>query len=348
LEFWTLSSPAARTVASAAAQAEAAGFDGFAVVDTQNLAGDCYVGLTLAAGASQRLRLGTAMTNPVTRHPAVTAAAIASVHEASGGRATLGIGRGDSSLSQLGRAPAPVAVMERYLAAVQGYLGGHEVPFDALGTQTVAPPSGSRIAWLDRSLPKVPVEVAASGPRVLAAAARQADRVMLAVGAEPERLAWAAEIVQAARRQAGLGESTLTLGAYVHIGCHPDPDVARSLIRPGLSTVARYAAMGGEIHGPVAEGDREILAEVHRRSCFSLHGQAGPPSAGALTPAFVDRFAVVGAPERCVQRLQEIVQAIGVDKVLLNSGGATDPGVTLEAARLLTTEVLPALRASLS
>ena len=94
-----------------AQRAEADGFDGWFVVDSQNLAGDCYVALAQAAAATERIQLGTGVTNPFTRHPAVTASAIASVHAASGGRAVLGIGRGDSALAHLGLAPAPVAAV---------------------------------------------------------------------------------------------------------------------------------------------------------------------------------------------------------------------------------------------
>ena len=103
-----------------AQRAEADGFDGWFVVDSQNLAGDCYVALAQAAAATERIQLGTGVTNPFTRHPAVTASAIASVHAASGGRAVLGIGRGDSALAHLGLAPAPVPLFERYLVPGAG------------------------------------------------------------------------------------------------------------------------------------------------------------------------------------------------------------------------------------
>src|SRR3569832_2928648 len=120
LEIWTLGIGLPKMAARHAAAAEKAGFDGFGVVDSQNLAGDCYVALAMAAAAASRIKLGTAVTNPLTRHAAVTASAIATVQAESGGRAVLGIGRGDSALAHLGLAPAPVAVFERYLAQLQG------------------------------------------------------------------------------------------------------------------------------------------------------------------------------------------------------------------------------------
>ena len=79
--------------------------DGFAVVDSQNLSGDSYVALAMAARDTKKIKLGTGVTNPLTRHPAATASAIASIQLISDGRAVLGIGRGDSSLAHIGRAP---------------------------------------------------------------------------------------------------------------------------------------------------------------------------------------------------------------------------------------------------
>jgi 5,10-methylenetetrahydromethanopterin reductase len=125
---------------------EAAGYDGLLLVDSQNLAGDTYVALTAAALATSTLQLATGVTNPLTRHPASTASAIASVHAESGGRAVLGIGRGDSALAHLGRAPASVGYFERYLQTVVSYLRGEELSFEALDPflPADAPPSASR------------------------------------------------------------------------------------------------------------------------------------------------------------------------------------------------------------
>src|SRR5690349_3037400 len=123
-EIWTLGLSLPKIAARQAASAERAGFDGFAVVDSQNLAADCYVALALASQATERIRLGTGVTNSMTRHPAVTASAIAAIQAASGGRAVLGIGRGDSALAHLGAAPTPVAAFERYLSDLQAYLRG--------------------------------------------------------------------------------------------------------------------------------------------------------------------------------------------------------------------------------
>src|SRR5258708_16341608 len=115
LEIWTAGVGIPGLTARMARRAEDEGWDGIGLVDSQNLAGDPYVELGLAAAATSSIGLATAVTNPLTRHPAAAATAIATVQAESGGRAVLGIGRGDSSLAHLGLSPAPVPLFRSYL-----------------------------------------------------------------------------------------------------------------------------------------------------------------------------------------------------------------------------------------
>ena len=114
MEFWTPTFATPALSADFARRAEAVGWDGMLVVDSQNLWGDPYVCLALAGAAAGRLGLATSVTNPVTRYPAVTASSALSLQGSSGGRMVLGIGRGDSALAHLGRAPARLAWFEHY------------------------------------------------------------------------------------------------------------------------------------------------------------------------------------------------------------------------------------------
>ena len=234
IELWTNGAGMPSAFAQRARRAEANGWDGITIVDSQNLSGDCYVGLAVAAGETTRIRLGTGVTNPFTRHAAVTASAIATVHAVSGGRATLGIGRGDSALAHLGHAPASPEVLAGYLEQLQGYLRGDEVPFgdggDLHRLGLAQQPAGSRIQWIRPGrYPKVPVDVAATGPKVIQIAARLADRITFAVGADPARLRWAIDLARSARAAAGLDPDGLGLGAYVNVVVHDDAEQARRL-----------------------------------------------------------------------------------------------------------------------
>ncbi|MCP3987685.1 MAG: LLM class flavin-dependent oxidoreductase [Actinomycetia bacterium] len=354
-EFWTLGVASLRRIGSTAERVEAAGWDGLGVVDSQNLSGDCYVALAIAASHTRRLKLATAVTNPITRHPAVTAAAIASVHFVSGGRAVLGIGRGDSALAHLGRAPARVADFERYLKTLQAYLAGASVPFDELAfSESVAPPvdslalahspGTSTIGWLPGSFPKVEVEVAATGPKVLAAAARHADRVVLGLGADPERVAWAIEHIRQTRVDAGLDPDTIEIGSYVNVAPHNDLATARDLVRGGLSTFARFSIMHGEVASPASSAQREVLEQVHREYDMTSHTKGDSAQATGLPDAFVDSMAVVGPVDHCIDRLRELLD-LGVTKLMFALGTSeADPEAGALSQLLVTSEVIPALR----
>lgn len=345
---------APNAAARVAESCEAAGWSGFAVVDSQNLSGDPYVALALAATATSRIGLATGVTNPYTRHPAATASSIGSVQAVSKGRAVLGIGRGDSALAHLGLAPAPVALFASYLRRLQGYLRGDDVPFAeaAAGADDVASvdalglgdqPTASRIEWL-RKLPKVPVDVAATGPKVIELAAVVADRITFALGADVERLQWGMELARSARAAAGGDPATLSFGAYVNVAVHDDVTVARRLVAGGLSTLARFNVMHGRTAGPHAAGAEEVLRELHERYDMNHHTQSGSVQSQVLTDDFVDRYAVVGPAAGAVARLRTLA-ALGIDRFVVMGAGRA-PGLDDEARvaqTLLAAEVVPAL-----
>ena len=124
MQFWTQFAASPHGILKIAADAEAKGWDGLSVVDSQNLSGDPFVALAMAATVTERIGLGTAVSNPVTRLPAATATGIASVNVVSRGRATFGIGRGDSALAHIGRAPARLGHFEQFLSQLQRLLAG--------------------------------------------------------------------------------------------------------------------------------------------------------------------------------------------------------------------------------
>jgi 5,10-methylenetetrahydromethanopterin reductase len=309
---------------------EAWGFDGLFVADSQNLNADVWLEVGLAGAATGRIAVGPGVTNLVTRHPAVTASAAATLQAETGGRAVLGLGRGDSALRQIGREPVSARELERGLAAVQGLLRGESVELD--GTST-------RIAWLgdDDPWPKVPVAVAATGPRVIAAAARHADRIDFSVGAEPDRLRWAIDTARAAAP-----DRDLSLGAFVNVAVHPDRAVARDLVRGSTAIFARFATEGAPPDG-LSEATRAGIARLAVDFDEARHGQAGAGYAQALEDDFIDRFAVVGPAADVRERLGGLA-ALGLERVVVVPGSLdADPALVAETDAAFATEVLPAL-----
>ncbi|CAN0433112.1 unnamed protein product, partial [Phaeothamnion confervicola] len=245
---------------------------------------------------------------------------------------------------------------------LQLYLAGDSVSFDDIDIPAdVAPPlsalhlhdapPASRIGWIAEGLKggprgsgKVPVEVAASGPKVIAMAALHAERIMFTLGADIERLAWGIELAKKTRKDAGLDPHAIAFGAYVNLGCHGDVAAARGLVRGGLTTFARFSVMHGKANGPVSTGDAAVLEKLRSNYDMRKHTQGDSRQAGTLTDDFVDRFAIVGSPERCIERLRSL-KALGLDKVAISGGmrgaSAEDAAVS---KRLVAEQVLPGMR----
>src|SRR5437667_11332146 len=110
-------------------QAEQAGFDYGWLFDSHVLWREPYPLLTLMAGATERLRLGTCVTNPATREPTVTASVLATLQEISGGRMDLGIGPGDSARRVLGKEPTSMAMLEEAALVIRDLAEGREVAY---------------------------------------------------------------------------------------------------------------------------------------------------------------------------------------------------------------------------
>src|SRR5437870_13351008 len=290
--------------ADTARRLEALGLHTVLFPDSQNLAPEVWGQLMLAAQATTRVRLGPGVTNSVTRDPAVTASAGLALQVESVGRAVLGIGRGDSSVQRIGKREDRLAPFERYLAAVQRYLRGEVVDRDGFA---------SRLEWLERvQAPKVPVEVAATGPRVIEVAARHADAICLAVGADPAHLGAVLAYARAAARAAGRGPRALRRGRFVPAVVHDDVRVARDGVRGAAASFAPLSAFAGSdlarLPAPLAAAARYLREHYDMRH----HTRTGVPHTAGIGDEFVDWFAIAGPPDVARERLGRLA-ALGLD-----------------------------------
>ena len=170
------------------------------------------------------------------------------------------------------------------------------------------------------------------------------DYLRARLGADVERLQWGIELAMKTRRDAGLDPEAIAFGAYINMGCHTDIEKARGLVRGGLTTFARFSVMHGKANGPVSARDREQLETLVSNYDMKQHTRADSRQAGTLSDDFVDRFAIVGPPERCLARLRELA-ALGLDKVAIS--GATRGASEADAAvgrKLLAEHVLSGMR----
>jgi len=311
------------------------GFASLVMPDSQNLVPEVWVQLVLAAKATSRLRLGPGVTNSVTRDPAVTACAAVTLQVESDGRAVLAIGRGDSSVQRIGKTQDPVAHFERYVAEVQSYLRGEAVDRDGFASQ---------LEWLpDTKVAKVPVEVAATGRRVIAAAARQADRICFAVGADPDHLATVLALARDEARAAGRDPATLRFGAYVTCVLHDDVAAAREAVRGAAATFARFSALPGSRLETLPEPLRRAAAYLRQHYDMRDHTRTGVAHTAGISDEFVDWFGIVGPAERALPRFRRLA-ALGLEFVHVIPGSTgMSREISFATLTSLSREIIPAL-----
>ena len=328
--------PLPRQAARIARMAEDLGFASLILPDSQNLAPEVWGQLMLAAQATSRIRLGPGVTNSVTRDPAVTACAALSLQVESGGRAVLGIGRGDSAVQRIGKTQDPVASFERYLTRVQAYLRGDAVERDGFA---------SRLEWLPEvRVPKVPVEVAATGRRVIAAAARTADRICFAVGADPDHLRAALSHARTAAQAAGRDPASIAYGAFINCVVNDDVAVARDALRGAVATFARFSALQGSDPDRLPAPLRQAVLYIRDHYDMRDHTRTGVAHTAGIADDFVDWFAIAGPSEVAVRRLRALAD-LGLDFVHVIPGSTgVSRDVAIASVMQLARDVVPALR----
>jgi 5,10-methylenetetrahydromethanopterin reductase len=331
------------------------GLDGLWVCDSQNIMPEAWVLLSRASMLSQRLKLGTFVTNPVTRHPAVTASAAATLQEASNGRVILGLGRGDSSLAHLGSGLMKLASFREYLDRLQGYLRGDEVPFsidDTANPRCVSlesleyahTPKASRIQWLPSSRPKVPVDVAASGPKVMGLAAAKAEGVTFGLGVDAEVIGNAIAGFRGACREVNRDPADLSVSAMINVVVNPDRATALEMAAGSAASLARWQLMQGAAKGQMSQQDYESLDRARKAYDMTRHGQGNSSHAEAMNPDLIDRFTIAGPPDHCIARLKELID-LGLTRITIPyRQHGLDPDRTRLSTELMFKEVYPALK----
>ena len=350
VEFWTNARGVERTAVARARLLESDGWTGMGWVDSECLAPDPYVSLTAAALSTTKLRVATAVTNSATRHPAVAACLAASLQQQSDGRFLLGIGRGDSALAHLGLAPAPLRQFERYLERLRGYLAGEEVDFD-LETDAVSGlkssatlgmaggPTTSRLRWVRGR--RVCIDVAASGPKVIAIAARRADAITFALGVDRDRLTWAIDLGRSECTAVGRDPETLGFGTYVPMLVDDDRSAARRLISGGVGSYARFSVMHGKVAAPIAASQQGSLEQVHQAYDMNAHFGHGSPQSEQLTDEVIDSFAIAGPASYCRDRVHELI-SLGLTRLfILGPGGGLPEEDFRRWYRRISDDVLP-------
>jgi 5,10-methylenetetrahydromethanopterin reductase len=206
-------------------------------------------------------------------------------------------------------------------------------------------PKGSKLRWAQYAhVPKVPVDGAVTGPKAIAAVASIAERVTFAVGADPERAAWALGVARDARCAEGLEPDAVEWGVMLHVSPHTDRRTAIEMISGTVASIARFSVMQGRPLGPMSDSVRQSLLEIHRVYDMNKHARRGAHTV-AVTDELIDTFTIAGPAEHCVERLLALRER-GITKfhILTADWRNLDPALQEHARKSLVQDVLPGVR----
>lgn len=319
--------PPARFVALVR-EIEALGYDQLWLTDSSLHARDVYAYLTLAATVSERLRLGSSVTNPLTRHPALGAMAIATVDEVSGGRAMYGIGVGDRPIRALGFRPARIVVLRDAIAVTRRLWRGEEVTFD--GGAFVLRSAHLRVS----ARAGIPVYVSASGPKTLELAGEIADGAIVLAGLFPQAIEYAVARVRCGEERAARDGAT-DIAVFAYGSLRGDAALAVEEAR----SIAAWFCQTAPVYCELAEIPAEMVRVV--RAAYEGGEFQEAKRAAELIPAeLVRKMALAGTAADGLAKARMLVDQ-GIRNINVFPLGADRLGTL----RLFARKVIPHFRA---
>src|SRR4029077_6563401 len=254
------------------------------VIDSQLAMKDVYAGLVVAALNTTRVGLGTGVTNAVTRHPSVTAKAIAAVGEIAHGGGLLGLGAGDSALYGIRLKPQRVAEVEAAIAFFR--------------------------ANVDAS---VPIHLAVSQERMCDLAGRKADGAIVMGPAQPDMVRKQVEWIEtglkaAARKRAGFEIAFMAPRS----GSWDD-------VRSGAATQARLLGHFKQLPASLVRFRDEIAASAESYD-YAQHLSTTAEHSAVVSDDLTRALAIVGTSVDCAGRLREL-EAVGIDAFIFPLAG---------------------------
>ena len=297
-------------------ECEEAGFAGVGLLDSQLLERDVFVSMAVAIQATSKIRIASAVTNPVTRHVSVLASAIKSVAELAPGRTEFWIGRGYSSVQTIGIKPASVKQMRESVLTLKRLLAGEEVNFDG---------AISRMRHGDADVP--PIYISATGPRAIEVAGEVADGALLQIGLHPKAVELARQHLEVGAKRAGRNPDDVELILTATTIIHDDQQEAREMARPLCvqRLMEEYHAKWlratdmeiGELNIPKELWDLypDVVHaedwEKAKRLCAFLPND--------MLADLCDTIGFIGTPEHCAKQIRKVEQA-GIDHLYLMTG----------------------------
>jgi 5,10-methylenetetrahydromethanopterin reductase len=278
---------------------EELGYSHIWVGDSHLIWREAYVNMAAMALNTIRVKLGTGVTNPLTRHPSVVASAYATLEEYALGRTIVGIGLGDSSVETMGMKPAKLSYFEKTMAQMRQLLDGQEVQLET-----------GKIHLLHPCKNKVPIYVAASGPKMLELSGRIADGIIVLVGVADEYIAHAKEKIAAGAKAAGRKVEDLNLVLWVPCAVS-DTAPAKDAVKAHVARVVAHP-----LPYVLDPTEQKVLEEIRKTYDYYHHMDQQANHAEVIPDWLVDKFAIAGTVAECRAQIERIKKS-GIQQIVI-------------------------------
>lgn len=275
-----------------------------------------------ACAVTSRMQIATAATNHNTRHPLITGSWATTMHRLSGGRFTLGIGRGIGAIYGAFGVPAVTTAQMADFARVMRRLWHGELIVDHDGPIGTYP-----VLFLDGAFDEdIRLAIVAFGPRTLALGGREFDDVILHTYFTPETLQRAVKTVKDAAEEAGRDPGAVRVwSCLATVGDHL-PEQLR--LKKTVARLATYLQGYGDLLVSTNGWDRAVLSRfrddpVVQSVPGGIDHRATPEQIEHIATLIPDEWlepAATGSARQCVDRIRKEFD-YGADALIMH--GAT-------------------------
>ena len=291
--------------------------------------------LSGAVGAiSSKIGIATAVTNQNTRHPLITAAYATTMHFLTGGRFTLGLGRGiDAMFDAFGLPHITTAQMEDFAKVMRRLWRGETIVGHA------GPIGKFPVLRLDPSFrEEIPLLMTAFGPNSLALGGRAYDGVVLHTFFTDETTARCVRTIKQAAEKAGRDPKSVRVwSCFATIGDHLPHPVR---LKKTVGRMATYLQAYGDLMVKTNRWDGAVLQRFRANKLVANFQGAIDQRAtteeleqiAELIPAEWLAPAASGSPQQCVAKIQGQFD-LGCDGVILHGASPDDLAPIVEAYR---------------
>ncbi len=302
--------------------AEDSGFDYVWITDHYNNR-NAFVILSALAKSTQKVKIGTGVTNPFHVNPAVIASAIATVNEMSGGRAVLGIGAGDKfTLERIGvERRVPLKAVKEAVEIIRGLLRGDVVDFKG----EVFRVDKAKLSFKSGD---VPIYVGAQGPKMLKLASRIGDGVLINAS-HPKDVEFAMNNLEPK------DDFDVVVCSAFSVDSNRDVAIqnAKVVVAFIVSSCPKEVLERHGIDEEIAENIRRALNDAFAKGNWKELEKA-------VSDEIVEVLSISGTPEDVVERIEEL-KRLGVTQFVVGSPIGRDKA---KAIRLIGKEIIPNIR----